>query len=388
MGAGTRRCRVRNRGRSPVGARRRHRCEGQGRERWPRPHLGKGGRTAEGAGPDRTEGGARGGAVQGAVPGAVPGGTRGAAGAQVCTAGGAGSGVHGGRGSGRGIEKKKYNRKETQRKRDIGPRPAATSLTQRRGANGSAVPSPRLKSPKAPPRAAALGSFTPVQAPPLAPVPAPPPGPRPPPAHKTRQIGACPVFCGGCSSREAAGASVGALCGDPDRGLLLVLRGIQGAQVGPGPVFGPMIQVLVLLVFPVGPGPSHFFLGGQGMGTRAGGSRRDCGWDWGHHHCGREKLLRDRRCRSGCGQHGAGSHRGPRHAPAAVAGSRCCAAAMAARRMTLPRSSLWIAPGSGKDTETARTGPGTPSASPLAQRHHPPGPSHEESRLIKSNAEK
>ncbi|XP_077032684.1 uncharacterized protein LOC143693778 [Agelaius phoeniceus] len=147
-----------------------------------------------------------------------------------------------------GKEGRKRRRKETQRKRDIGPRPAATSLTQRRGANGSAVTSPRLKSPKAPPRAAALGSLTPVQAPPLAPVQAPPPGPRLPPAslpaHKSRRIGACPVSYGRCSSREAAGASVGALCGDPDRELLLVLRGIQAARVGPGPGWGSRLACL------------------------------------------------------------------------------------------------------------------------------------------------
>ncbi|KAL9851482.1 uncharacterized protein GJ701_004321 [Geothlypis trichas] len=133
------------------------------------------------------------------------------------------------------------------------------------------------------------------------------------------------------------------------------------------------IRVLVLPVFPVGAVPSRFFLGGQSTGAGAGGSRWDWGWDRDRHRCGRKEPLRDRCCRSGCCRLMAGSRRGSRHAPAAAAGSRCCAAAMPARRTTLPGSSLWIAAGSGKDTEPARTGPGTPSARPGTQRGAPPG---------------
>ncbi|KAL9850559.1 uncharacterized protein GJ701_006080 isoform 6-T12 [Geothlypis trichas] len=140
-------------------------------------------------------------------------------------------------------------RKIKKRNRDIESQSDRTSPSTRRVANDSAGLDPRLKFPKAPPRAGALGSLAPVQAPPragalgslapvqappragalgslapvqappragalgslapvqappLTPVPAPPPEtpppPRPPHAHKTRRIRARPAFLRGCWS--------------------------------------------------------------------------------------------------------------------------------------------------------------------------------------------
>ncbi|XP_074398173.1 uncharacterized protein LOC141729214 isoform X2 [Zonotrichia albicollis] len=168
------------------------------------------------------------------------------------------------------------------RKRDIEPRPTATSPTDRRGANGSAGPSPRLKSPKAPPRAAALGSLTPVLAPPLASVPAPPPGPRLPPAPlpPINAGGSAPVPLSAGDARlgmrrerrseRCAGIRIGGCC---------CCAGSEARRKHRDRDLGPGIRVPVPPVFPVGAGPSRFFLGGQGtgVGTRGAGARGSSG---------------------------------------------------------------------------------------------------------------
>nr|XP_041569809.1 translation initiation factor IF-2-like [Taeniopygia guttata] len=128
----------------------------------------------------------------------------------------------------RGIEKKKYKRKETQKKsngkRDKGARPAATSRSERRAANGSARASPRLKSPRPRPAQARWG-----------------------PAHLCAHL--CwprppPVNGGGSApaSRSAGDARPGLRRerrSEIGSGLLPALRGVRRAQVGPGLGSGP-----------------------------------------------------------------------------------------------------------------------------------------------------
>ncbi|XP_039552905.1 translation initiation factor IF-2-like [Passer montanus] len=113
--------------------------------------------------------------------------------------------------------------------------------------------------------------------------------------------------------------------------------------------------VPVLPVSAAGAGQSRFFLGKQGVGAGAGGSRRDWGWDRGRHRRGREEPLRDERWD-----------------PATEPGD---AGAGPARRPVLPWSSRWIAAGSrqGAGTAVPATGPSDTVASrPVG--HRAPGP--------------
>ncbi|RLV62513.1 hypothetical protein DV515_00019237, partial [Chloebia gouldiae] len=131
------------------------------------------------------------------------------------------------------------------------------SHTERQGANGSARPFPRFKSPTAPPRAPARAPF-----------------PAPLPGRKWRRIRARPARSGARSAVRRSGS-----------GLLTAGRGPQldgDRDVGPGPAgvcCGSRAEPLL---------------------PRRAGWGRDQGWDRARHRHGREEPLRDGRRRSGC----------------------------------------------------------------------------------------
>ncbi|XP_068038862.1 spidroin-2-like [Anomalospiza imberbis] len=167
----------------------------------------------------------------------------------------------------------------------------------------------------------------------------------------------------GCSCQAAAGPSLGAPCGDPDRGLLPALCGVQGTQVGPGSGSRPGGS---------GPGPAGVWLREPGRAASSSAGRL---WVPGPEDRGEigagigNGIAEGGKSRSGTGAVAAAGAGGRGRAPAAAgAGSRARQEDGASLEQALDRG--WKRAGQGDRPCRPRDPIGTaaPSAPPPAPR--------------------